>query len=328
MRTTASTRWLVAVVAAWCGATSASACAAFEQSGGDEVGGEVTPSPAPAPPVPACRPDAAAGPIAETWSLEVNGETRRFHIFVPANVAGDRPVPVVLNFHGLVMTGAWQAEVSGALAKAAAQGFIVLHPEGTGAPRGWNAGACCAPASTSGVDDVAFVDAMLAAVRSRYCVDDARIYAMGFSNGGFLAHRLACERADVFAAVASVAGVLGLDACAPSRPVAVMQVHGTHDLVVPYDSRLSAFASVPATLARWQQLNACAATTTSVFEAGEASCRAYDGCAAGGELVHCVVDGGGHQWPGGEAIPGGGHLSEDLRATDAIWSFFVAHARD
>ena len=112
---------------------------------------------------------------------------------------------------------------------------------------------------------------------------------------------------------------------AASRPIPVMHIHGTRDVIVPYDALLSSFASAPATIARWRDLNECAATTTPTYENGDATCVAADACAAGADVVHCVIDGGGHQWPGGDSIFGGGHLSRDLDATAAIWAFFAAH---
>ena len=48
---------------------------------------------------------------------------------------------------------------------------------------------------------------------------------------------------------------------------------------------------------------------------------------SGADVVLCTIAGGGHQWPGGNAILGLGDKSDDLNATDAMWSFFVAHPR-
>ena len=61
------------------------------------------------------------------------------------------------------------------------------------------------------------------------------IYVTGVSNGGGMAARAACELADRLAAAAPVAGGYGtLPACRPSRPLPVLEVHGTGDGVVPY----------------------------------------------------------------------------------------------
>src|SRR5690349_18796236 len=83
-------------------------------------------------------------------------------------------------------------------------GGIAVHPDGTGAFLGWNAGDCCGTASASGVDDVGLVGAILDRLETEMCVDTARIYSTGFSNGGFLSHRLGCELSDRIAAIAPV----------------------------------------------------------------------------------------------------------------------------
>jgi polyhydroxybutyrate depolymerase len=58
---------------------------------------------------------------------------------------------------------------------------------------------------------------------------------------------------------------------------------------------------------------------------GDAMCEAHQGCGDSSEVSLCTITGGGHQWPGGNPFPGGGNTSTDLIATDAIWTFFVAH---
>ena len=79
------------------------------------------------------------------------------------------------------------------------------------------------------MDDVGFVDALLADLDTRVCVDTHRTYAMGISNGGYFAYRLACERASRFAAVAPVSGPENVSPCTPGRAVPVMHFHGTAD---------------------------------------------------------------------------------------------------
>jgi polyhydroxybutyrate depolymerase len=246
---------------------------------------------------------------------------------VPASYDPTTPTPLVLDFHGYSMTALTQEQLTRLPAKADAAGFIVAHADGTGVVQGWNAGSCCGTAASTGVDDVAFVDALVAEMHNRLCIDARRIFATGFSNGGFLSHRLACERADVFAAVAPVSGVMGIASCTPSRPMPVLHIHGTADAVVPYDGSVAlGFGSVADTIAGWVARDGCSPTPTSVFARGDASCVAYRGCGNGAEVELCTITAGGHTWPGGGPFPGG-HQSTDLSATDAVWDFFVAHPR-
>jgi polyhydroxybutyrate depolymerase len=278
------------------------------------------------PPAVTCE-DRDPQPLDDVWTLSVGGVDRTIRVHVPASYDPTRATPVVLGFHGYTLSGAAQASASHMIAKADLEGFIAVHADGTGGLRGWNAGDCCGTAASSGIDDVGFVGALLDELEARLCVDADRIYSTGFSNGGFLSHRLACEMADRIAAIAPVSGVMGVDVCNPARPVPVFEVHGTSDSIVPYNGGgISGFRSVAETVADWADRNGCpAGAPVETFAMGDATCEAHRGCGEGSEVSLCTIDGGGHQWPGGDPFPGGGHTSTDLIATDAIWTFFVAH---
>jgi polyhydroxybutyrate depolymerase len=260
-----------------------------------------------------------AQPLDASWTLTVGGMQRTARVHVPASYDPTKPTPLVINVHGLTSYADQQAQLSHAIAKSDAAGFIVIHPEGTGTPRSWNAGACCAPASTEGVDDLGFTSALVDEAAARLCVDPARIYLMGLSNGGHMAYAAACRLADTFAAVASVAGTLQESPCEPSRPVPLLQVHGNADLIVGY-------AGGESSVATWKAKNGCTSSATT-YDHGAASCVTHTGCTAGADVVFCSIAGGGHQWPGGDALPFLGTKSDDLIATDAIWDFFVAHPK-
>ena len=262
-------------------------------------------------------------PLDATWM--VGGRQVRVH--VPASYDPTRATPVVLNLHGLASDGADQARVSHLIATSDANGFIAVHPNGTGSTRGWNGGDCCNPAASSGVNDTAWFSTLLDELESKLCVDPRRVFAMGLSNGAFMAHRLGCELSDRIAGIGAVAGVIGIDTCTPSRPVAVFHVHGTSDLVIPYNGGgINNSEPVATTMNRWATNNGCSSGTTIVYDHGDATCIRRNGCAADVEL--CTIDGGGHQWPGGDSLGAfNGTKSDDLIATDAAWAFFAAHPR-
>ncbi|MEZ4470106.1 MAG: hypothetical protein R3F60_04715 [bacterium] len=230
-----------------------------------------------------------------TWTLTHQGRERRFRVHVPAGYDRTRPTDVVLDFHGRGVSPELHLLQNGMLAAADRRGFIAVHPTGDASDLTWNAGVCCGAAMTSGADDVGFVAAMVDELAAALCVD--RVFATGLSNGGFFAHRLACDRADLVEGIAPVAGTLGV-LCQPSRPVPVLHFHGTGDQVVPYEGFFG-FVSVAETMAAWARANGCRDARDAVFTQGDVRCEAWQGCAA--PVVLCTVEGGGHTWPGGRA---------------------------
>jgi polyhydroxybutyrate depolymerase len=177
---------------------------------------------------------------------------------------------------------------------------------------------CCGQALAQGIDDVGFIATLIAtlidSVATRRCIDADRVYATGMSNGGYMSHRLACQLTDRLAASAPVAGVEIVQGCAPTRPIPVLQIHGTADTVVP-------FANAQSTVAAWRTRNGCPGAKTVIFDGGGTTCERYDGCTAGTEVIFCSVAGGAHVWPGGAGSPSA------LNATSQIIGFFERHRR-
>lgn len=264
-------------------------------------------------------------PVDATWT--VGGRQVRVH--VPASYDPSVATPLVLNLHGYTGDGLQQSTISRMIAASDANGFIVLHPDGHHSPRGWNAGVCCGAAATSGTDDTAWLASVLDEAEAKMCIDTKRVFATGLSNGGFMTHRLACEIADRIAAIAPVAGVVGIASCNPSRPVAVMHIHGDADPLIPYDGGgVNGNESVAVTIERWATKNGCTGAPAITYQMGDATCVTRSNCVGGADVTECRIAGGGHQWPGGISIGSFlGELSNDLDATNAMWAFFAAHPR-
>lgn len=258
-------------------------------------------------------------------TIEVNGHEIDLH--VPGAYDASKPMPLVLAFHGYLMASAEMRSTTHLDDAADENGFIVGFPNGKN--ESWNGGDCCGDASSAKDDDVALAKAIVAAVNADFCVDAKRTFATGFSNGGFLAYRLACEAADVFAAVAPVSAVLGIDPkdCKPSRPVPVLEVHGTSDIVVPYDGGHSVFLgpeyrSVDTTMKTWAANDACATSKTTIFAQDNVECESFAPCSGTTDVELCTIDGGAHAWPGGSGSNGS---SNAWKATDAVTKFLLAH---
>ncbi len=248
-------------------------------------------------------------------TLEHAGRTRSYDLYIPPTVDVTKPTPLVVNFHGLYGNPAQQAMFSQYDAAAEAAGVIVAYPAGIS--NSWNTGLCCGEAQSEGVDDVGFARAAVQHISLGSCVDAAKVFAIGMSNGGHMAHRLACEAADLFAGVASVTGVLTMLSCTPSRPISVQQFHGTADTIVRYDGYGPGFPAVEGMMADWASRNGCAPVPEVTHEQGDALCQTWIGCEDDVEVTLCSVEGGGHCWFGNPSCTFGASTT-DVSANDVI----------
>ena len=284
----------------------------------------------------AARAPATLSPGDATRTLTLAGRERSYIVHIPSTYDPAQPMPVVLVFHG----GGGNAEnarmMTGFDAIADAEGFIVVYPNGTGRRRDrlltWNGGRCCGYALEQNVDDVGFVRALLADLGTVANVDARRIYATGMSNGAIMSYRLACELADVVAAIGPVAATQNLDACTPARPAPVLHVHGDADNHAPYAGGVGAeslvgipFESVETTIEFWVRHNGCT-STPQVTQNGSIRHTVYSGCQQNAAVELYTVVGGGHAWPGGQPGWKGGDVpTTELDASQVIWDFFTAH---
>ena len=294
---------------------------------------------------PGCAP-AATAPAAGTERVELSsgGEERWYDRLVPSGYDGT-PVPLVIDLHGYLSGAETQAAISGFGAHAEREGFVLATPQGNSDLPYWNA-----TPEPDLPDDVGFVADVIDDVSATVCIDPDRVYVDGFSNGAFLASLVACELSDRVAAIAAVAGLLVPEGCAPSRPVPVLAIHGSEDRYVPPDggagpaladlewsddSRAAfaglAFGDVTEAAATWAELDRCDPTPTRSEVSAEVGLTAYGDCAGGAAVDLYVVDGGGHTWPSSAFSHASaailGPTTDDIDATELIWSFFEEHPR-
>ncbi|HVU01408.1 MAG TPA: PHB depolymerase family esterase [Polyangiaceae bacterium] len=248
---------------------------------------------------PVACPSTALAPGDTNASIDVGGTTRTYIRHVPTSYTGETPVPLVVDLHPLFGNGAAERLNSGYGPLSDQEGFVVVWPDGIDAA--WNIGPCCTTSRT--VDDEGFIRALVKKISEEACIDPKRVYATGYSMGGGLSHYLACNAADVFAAVAPSAFDLlsaSEEPCAPSRPITVISFRGTADLIVPYAGGASNppnglpvtihFQGAQNTFATWANLDGC---TGSPTDAGN-GCSTYSQCDAGVEVTLCTAVGGGH----------------------------------
>ncbi len=256
---------------------------------------------------------------------------RPYGLKVPGGYDGSQPVPLVVLLHGYSSNGSTQNAYFRLGAQADRGGFLLAYPNGTRDLMGnrfWNATDACCDFYARGVDDVAYLDAVLDEISGRYRVDPARVFLVGHSNGAFMAHRYACDRAGRVAAIVTLAGMQWQDAsrCPAASAVSVLHVHGRNDDTIRYQGGSTPKGPYPGaveTAGAWAAKDGCSGTLTSTgrridldrWVAGEETAVArYGGC-TGVDVELWTIEGGGH-------IPAfNDHWAE------AIWEFMAAHPR-
>ncbi|WP_118914362.1 alpha/beta hydrolase family esterase [Mycobacterium shigaense] len=273
-----------------------------------------------------------------TGTFRSGGMNRTYLLHLPP---GD-PVGLVLSLHGGGGTGNGQRGLTEFDSVADTNNLLVVYPDGY--DKSWADGRGASPADRRHIDDVGFLTGLAAKLQNDYNIAPGHVFVTGMSNGGFMSNRLACDRADMFAAIAPVAGTLGVGvACKPSRPVSVWEAHGTADPLVPYNGGvvhgrggLSRSISVGSMVDKWRAANGCQSNPASQVlpNVGDGTVvRRYDSaeCTSSTEVVLYQIDNGGHTWPGGKQyLPKAiiGPTTRALDGSEAIAQFFLTHARD
>jgi polyhydroxybutyrate depolymerase len=271
---------------------------------------------------------------AQAAQFDFGGLARTYSLHVPAG----HPSGLVVNLHAAGATGAGQEALTNYDAVADTYGFVAVYPDGV--DLSWADGRGASQPDRQGIDDVGFLSALIGKLVADFGIDPGRVFVTGLSAGAFMANRLACDRADLVAAVAPVAGTLGVNVgCNPSRPVSVLQIHGTADPIVPFNGGpmtgrggASDIISATAMSERWRQVDGCPDPVQDVLpSAGDGTVTSRmtsSPCTAGTAVVLLTVDSGGHTWPSApDILPDVGSTTHTTNASFASWQFFSAHAR-
>ena len=283
-------------------------------------------------------------PGTATHQVGTGRDARFFLLHVPSRprrnfIGVVRPYPLIIVLHGSDADGESVRQFSGMDSIADARGFLVAYPHATKGTLGlfgadWNAGSCCGAAARDRVDDVAFLLGVIERVATQLPVDRHRVYVAGFSDGGRLAYRMACDAAPVIAAVAIVAGSLRDRGCAPAAPVPLVAFHATGDDQVAYNEEsdtpaprppLAAAAALPPSIQVWSAINGCRTMAQSRVSP-HVSRYTFGHCDAADVMLYSI-DGGGHGWPGQPGSSSAMPEMSELSASDAMVRFFFRHSR-
>ena len=275
--------------------------------------------------------------------LQAGGYDRVAEIHIPSGYTTDSRPPLVLLFHGAGGNGNSMLDKDHWAAKADAEGFIAVAPEGLPAkpseapaffrnPQLWNAGQLRADSPRAAVDDVAYVAKLLDELKTKIPYDERRLFSAGHSNGGGMTFRLAAESANWFAAIGVVSGMMAVANPRPARPVPTLFIVGTQDPLMPIaggEVKLpwgkKQNPPVADFLAAWAKAIGCQTQPKLVSDAGGLQKLQYPSKAGGPTLSVIYIAGHGHHWPGGEEVlPPSmiGPVKKNLDATDTVWDFF------
>ena len=246
-------------------------------------------------------PSVALQPGDTTQTVQVGSTSRSYVLHVPSQYDGSKRAPLVVDFHALTGTGSGERRGSPYPAFTDPEGVVMAFPDGLKGPSGtaWNIGPCCV---LNTIDDVAFTRAMIKQIETTACIDFKRVYAVGVSMGGGMAYYLACQAADVVAAVAPAAfDMLDTPDCTPSRPVTVISFRGAADGLVPYAGGSSSvvlgmsvtFLGAQGTFKKWADIDQC--TDSPSAEDSNNGCSSYSACQGGVEVFLCTKPGGGQE---------------------------------
>ncbi len=200
---------------------------------------------------------------------------RSYLLSAPKQVSDESKI--IIGLHGFGDSPRRFAYYTG-LHNAVGAGDVVIYPSAV-SPRsdqektGWNASFCCGSGWINKVDDVGFIVALIDKVATDLSISTDRVYVTGFSNGAFMAQRLAVDYPDRFKAVAAVSGSAGTttEKLQPKEPIPILLMHGEQDTIVPYDGGVGSsdpdftWITFSETTEIWKTLNADAANTKVII---------------------------------------------------------------
>ena len=280
-------------------------------------------------------PDLGPGDSVDTFN--VGGFGRTYLLHVPPQHDPQTATPLLLFFHGFESNGREFQFLTGLDEFTDARGWITVYPSGVSGS--WAAGCDCTTADAMGVDDLAFVDALIEELGRSLAVDSSRIYAAGFSQGSQFIHHLACSRETTLAAAASIGATMApvvSESCQLAEALPMVFIQGTNDRSFPWGGDPPFLLSLHETVERWVELNGCQTFTEGVEPDRDPNdgtlvrTETYSDCLAGVEVKLYSVERGGHTWPSSVVSLDEerfGLTSQDISASQTIVDFFSRFVR-
>lgn len=284
----------------------------------------------------------------EHLELKAEGHTWTYHLHVPTQ-SSQRGAPLVIVFHGAGGNGLDYLNKNGWAALSEQEGFVVVAPDGLPAiprmpanfrlnPRLWNSGQLNARSPRAKINDMVFVNALLADVAQRTSVDTKRIYATGHSNGAGMTFKVGAELSNRFAGIATVMGLNSSEGAHPVKALPTLMLLGTRDPLNPLEGGerqlpwgKSTVPPVAQGIQAWARSLDCTAPALKERDDEQVTVERFDRCRDSATFTVWYLKGQGHAWPGGQesGLPEsvmGPNVSR-VQATAVIWQFFSSIAQ-
>lgn len=273
---------------------------------------------------------ASPGKLAQ-HEVVVDGMPRSYIVYNPS-VSPQKSLPLMIVLHGGLGNAEHIMKTTGMNTLAESGPFVVVYPNGVEARFGfadrrtWNAGGCCGPAVRRGVDDVRFIEKIIADLGQKIPIDTRRVYVAGMSNGAMMAYRIAAEIPEKIAAVIAVSGTMSVDDFDAAREVAVLHIHGTADKNVPLAGGVGelsvagvAHRSLSDTVTLITRARNC--SPPDVRTESEGIRISTYRCSHGAPVVIVLIEGGAHAWPGGRGRWQKDTGGRSFSASKEAWDF-------
>jgi len=287
-------------------------------------------------------------PSSVNGTLKHQNNLREYFLNIPPSYDGLSDVPLVIVLHGGSGNATSIQGFTQMNSVSDGNGFIVAYPQGFGPTQNggysWADGRKTS-ATKMGIDDVGFISKLIDKVKAEYRIISNKIYVCGFSNGGFMSQKLACELENKFAGVGTLGATIGsevLSQCSVSQSIPMIIMLGDADPFVPYNggtvaNNPSPIVGIETLVDFWKNHNRCQTTkpeidlpdldttdnsTVTLFEFSDCDCSA--------NIKLYRINNGGHTWPGVENVNYeiiAGETNEDINASSILWEFFNKHER-
>jgi polyhydroxybutyrate depolymerase len=259
-----------------------------------------------------------------------SGIVREYYVYRPLNLNATSNSPIMFNFHGGSGNIAGAIEMSDMRSLADDNGFILVYPQGIGDPTDESKPAPVwtykTDLATTAVDNLGFIKAIIVELAAQFDIDQDRIYACGYSNGGEFSQELAIRLSSSIAAIASVSASMNNETyiqslILPSHPLAVLTINGTEDFYYQYNGTPPYFISLDKLNNYWVNHNQCNSMgkilqveNSNINDGSLVERHRWNNEIGDVYVEHLKVIGGGHDWPGSIG-------NMDINSNEEIWRF-------